>query len=755
MKFDSFELDPQAYVLRNAGHAVKLERIPMELLLLLASSRGRLLTREEIVAHIWGKDRFLDSESAVNTAMRKLRNALGEDPEHPKYIETVPRRGYRFIADVADLPHHPSTPNGSPSGRNGSITAPNGSAGVANGSAGAATTRVATQDAELAIAPGPLPKLHEMNGYEATVPVHSPSRRRRLKWALPVAGVAVLLLIALAVWIRRPRLPVVTNAVQITNDSKAKLTMNLPVTDGVRLYFVEGTPWTTGSGIAQQSIVGGETTWITTSLEKILAIDDISPDRSKLLVAAGAATNPDAASEIWVQPLPAGAPYRVGEILASTSCWTPDGKHILFAYRRVITIAKEDGSDGRPLASVSGIVRALRFSPDGKRIRFYLIQPQGDSTSLWEMDANGGNLHPLLPNWKGSEDQCCGSWSPDGNYYYFEAGRGTRQSIWALPERRSILYTADRVSLRLTSGPISFGAPVPSLDGKRLFVVGNQPRVELFRFNQQTHEFDPYLKGISGGSVDFSRDGKWITYVSYPDMSLWRSRPDGSEKMQLTFPPVRAYGARWSPDGSRIAFGDVQFHRPWKISVIPSSGGGSPELPVEASSDAAETDPTWTPDGKSIIFARSESAGEGKGMIYRLDLSSGKIFPIPGSQGFRSPRLSPDGRYICAFTDDGTKLMLFDASTNHWSSLATGELGMNEWSHDGKYVYVKENRSGASELVRVRIKDHVLEPIASLKDFPQLVDAFAAWFGLTPDDSPLLMRDRSIQEIYALDLRFR
>jgi DNA-binding winged helix-turn-helix (wHTH) protein/predicted ATPase len=104
MKFGSFELDPQAYELKNAGQAVKLERIPMELLLLLTARQGKLITREEIAGYIWGKDHFLDSESAINTAIRKLRIALGEDPEHPRFIETVPRKGYRFLGsvDIAD-----------------------------------------------------------------------------------------------------------------------------------------------------------------------------------------------------------------------------------------------------------------------------------------------------------------------------------------------------------------------------------------------------------------------------------------------------------------------------------------------------------------------------------------------------------------------------------------------------------------------------------------------------------------------------
>jgi len=176
----------------------------------------------------------------------------------------------------------------------------------------------------------------------------------------------------------------------------------------------------------------------------------------------------------------------------------------------------------------------------------------------------------------------------------------------------------------------------------------------------------------------------------------------------------------------------------------------SPELLVKEGGQEPEDDPTWTPDGKSIVFARSDGR---QFAIYRLDFNTRKMSPIP--EGLFSPRVSPDGRHVCALTYPDTKLMLFDTSTNHWSSLVEGKLlGYNEWSHDGKYVYMREAREGAGEIVRIRIKDRVLEQVVSLKDFPQLGDIFAAWIGPTLDDSPLLMRDRSVQEIYALELRF-
>jgi hypothetical protein len=101
-------------------------------------------------------------------------------------------------------------------------------------------------------------------------------------------------------------------------------------------------------------------------------------------------------------------------------------------------------------------------------------------------------------------------------------------------------------------------------------------------------------------------------------------------------------------------------------------------------------------------------------------------------------------------------MRLFDTNTGKWSTLAEGSnLGFNEWSNNGKYLYMRRNHEGAKEVVRVRTKDRVLERVLSLKGIPQSSsDVFTWWIGLTPDDGLLLMRDRSVQEIYALDLIF-
>jgi DNA-binding winged helix-turn-helix (wHTH) protein len=101
-RFADFELDRNVYELRRNAHPLKLERIPLDLLFLLIEKRGQLVTREEILERLWGKGVFFDVDNAINTAVRKLRRALGDNPESPRFVLTVPSKGYRFIADLCE-----------------------------------------------------------------------------------------------------------------------------------------------------------------------------------------------------------------------------------------------------------------------------------------------------------------------------------------------------------------------------------------------------------------------------------------------------------------------------------------------------------------------------------------------------------------------------------------------------------------------------------------------------------------------------
>ncbi len=105
VKFAEFELDSGRYELRRGNRVLKLEKIPMELLTLLVEGNGQLVSRDEIVEKIWGKDVFLDTEHGINTAIRKIRHVLGDDPEQPRFVQTVTGKGYRFIASATSIEH--------------------------------------------------------------------------------------------------------------------------------------------------------------------------------------------------------------------------------------------------------------------------------------------------------------------------------------------------------------------------------------------------------------------------------------------------------------------------------------------------------------------------------------------------------------------------------------------------------------------------------------------------------------------------
>jgi Tol biopolymer transport system component len=356
----------------------------------------------------------------------------------------------------------------------------------------------------------------------------------------------------------------------------------------------------------------------------------------------------------------------------------------------------------------------------------------------------------LLEGWNKPAAECCGNWTADGNYYVFQSARNGSASIWALREVAGILRKRVGEPVLLTAGPINYLSPVPSLDGKKLFVIGRLARGELVRYDMKVGQFVPYLSGISAEGVSFSSDGKWVTYTTFPERTLWRMRTDGSDRLQLTFSPLQTNSPYWSPDGKSIAFMGTEPGKSWQVYRVPAEGGIPRMLSPQ---DRSHGDPYWSPDGLSLAFgALPWAEPDHAGGIFILDLKTNQLSKVAGSERMFAPRWSPDGRYINAQTCDVLHLTLFDFKTQKWQQL-TGELaiGYPNWSRDGKYIYYDAGFGDQAGFYRVRVSDRKVERIADLKDIRR-TGSLDVWAGLAPDDSPLLLRDTSTQEIYALDI---
>ncbi len=442
----------------------------------------------------------------------------------------------------------------------------------------------------------------------------------------------------------------------------------------------------------------------------------------------------------------------------------PDGEHIIYPNGESLYVVGRDGSDPHRFVTVPGIPFGLTWSPDGNRLRFGLYDPKKlrtESSTLWEVSADGMDAHPSLPGWSHSTftaggvwtpkvDSNGGVWTPDGKYFVFTAGSGSGNALWALCEKRSLFQRCPSGPVQLTTGPLSFDSPVFSRDGKKAFALGTVKRVELVRYDSKSRQFASYLGGISADEVSYSKDGQWVAYTLVPEQTLWRSRLDGSERLQLTFPPLRAGVPRWSPDGMRISFQGAPAGRPDKIYIV-SAGGGRPQQVTTG--DRNDHDASWSPDGYSLIFGGCtvfmDSPPDAL-TIDQIDLRTNKVVSLPGSHALQVPQWSPSGRYVTAMTGDWQKLMLFDFTTQKWTELVTSLLKWHYWSHDEKYYYFINPDSDTVK--RVRISDHEVELVMKLKDVGRVGwGNYGAWFGLTPDDSLLTLRGVGTTDIYALD----
>ncbi|HXH48017.1 MAG TPA: protein kinase [Terriglobia bacterium] len=571
-----------------------------------------------------------------------------------------------------------------------------------------------------------------------------------LTWRRVAVACAAVVLLAIAAFFLRPTVPPpkILEYSQLTNDGREK--GPAMVTDGVRIYFTEklGENVT----IMQVPVAGGDVVPLSMPLSNP-QVWDISPDKAFLLVSApyGAGGGPKGkGGPMWAVSVTGASPRRLGDLIGRWGTWSPDGQKIAYLTGTDLYIAKADGTEPRKLVTAPGGPWWLHWSPDGTRLRFTVMRDnEMHNIAIYEVSGDGSNLHPFLAEWfKPPAGGCCGTWTRDGTYYLFTLERGGWNGIWAYREKTSFFQKADRGPFQLGSG---FGLnPLPGTDVKTFFAKVLHMREEVVRCDLKSGHFLSYLPDIHADSFDFSSDGEWIAYVT-DDAVLFRSKLDGSQRLPLTAAPTNVWYSRWSPDGKQIALVGKEAGKAPKIWIVSKDGGPVQKL---TTLQDAEGHPDWAPNGSSLIFTSKPGpeAPQSSGTIMVIDLATRKPTTIPGSQGFNSPRWSPDGRYLAALTVDYKELGLFDFSTRAWRKLAgdpAGDFSYPTWSKDGRSIYFVNLAPKARVVLKVGLNGRAPERVASLDELWKPLVPEIDGMALAPDGSLALAVSGNSQEIYS------
>jgi len=703
LQFGLFEADLATGELRRSGVKVRLQSQPFKVLEALLEHPGAVVSRESLQQLLWGTDTTVDFDHSLGIAVNKLRDALGDSAENPRFVETLAKRGYRFIAPVKHL-------------------------------------AAAVPPEPFLVAP--------------VSPLKPTASQRIVPWQWVSIAFAVLslllgLLLGLRPVSRKPfAISQITYSGNVLGNDTELESFSSSAEDGTRLYFSHmenGTPV-----LAVALAANGEISHFQLPSEiGAPLIGSLSQDGSKLIVHGHLQAAPE--QPLWIVPTLGGSSRRVPNVLAHDATWMPDGQGLLIANGNDLTEVGADGSDPHKLITVPGLAFWLRWSPDGRHLRFTLRDAGRQTSELWEVAADGTHLHPLLPDWNHPAAECCGNWTSDGADFVFESWRNGHSQIWVL--RKRPWPFSEREPRPITSGPLDYEAPSTSPGSHRIYFIGVNPQFELFQAVPHSPAFTTLDQNLNSASlVQYSPDGQWVAWLNASDGSLWRSRTNGSERIELTTPPLRLFSMKWSPDDKRLALMAEEPGKPWKLYLIDAEGGNPKPLLNE---ERNEADPNWSSDGQTLLFGRlpdrMDSERKPKA-IYLLDVDTHKVTEVPGSVGLFSPRLSPDGRSILAIRLDQHALLLYDRAQQRWTTLTTHGVGDPFWSHDGRFVYFQDFLEAGKPIYRIAVPGGQAVQVATIADLHPIAAIDYRLIGLATGDLPIVSARTSTVNLYSVDL---
>jgi Tol biopolymer transport system component/DNA-binding winged helix-turn-helix (wHTH) protein len=585
LRFGVFELDCRAGELRKSGVLVHLPPQPFNVLALLASHSGQIVTRESIRRQIWGDETYVDFERGLNQCVSQIRTALGDDAEAPRYVETLARRGYRFLGPVERIDPASSAAGGEEFAGGG--------------------TRPA-------------------------------SSRRRVMVAVPWALAGLLagaLISGLAVWRfvapapeSSMRFSAVTNFAGVQADPALS-------PDGRSVAFVSNRdgPYDIYVGL----VSGGNLVKLTDD-PNYKARPCWSPDGTQI---AYARLNQSGIWDIWEVPALGGTPRRL-ILNAIDPAWSPDGQTP--AYENSVTgtlwVSDLSSQNSRVVATSedpSHRYAQPRFSPDGRKLAF-VDRAYGAYGDLEVADLASGKLRQLTPD---DALLLSPAWSPDGRSIYFTSGRGGTMNVWKIA-------AAGGKQQQITIGQGDDAELDVSPDGKRIVFSTFRERMSIAQMDLETKPGQPNLKQLTTDPARsqlapaYSPDGKHLAYFSalkgIEGEGIWVANVDGSNPVEVVQDKrtIDNVFPRWTPDSKSLVY--VSFTPQEALCRRISISGGAPQTLVKNIEGPFDVGP----EGRLIY--------EGpKGQVMAFDPENNKtvtLGTIPASHQFGELRWAPDGR---------------------------------------------------------------------------------------------------------------
>jgi Tol biopolymer transport system component/DNA-binding winged helix-turn-helix (wHTH) protein len=638
IRFDAFEFDFQVGELRKEGQRVKLQDQPSRVLFRLLQRPGEVVTREELRQELWPADTYVDFDHGLNSAVARLRETLQDSADKPRFVETISKRGYRFIATV----------------QNSEPTVP-------------APDRIPPKASHAVI----------------KIPV---SRRF---WAASVFLVTSFC--AVAIW-----------AMYRPDTDKQLTKIEVVPLIGLRGFQATPALSPDGNLVAFRQSDGGHNAGIYVAVvggDKSIQLSSNpgdccpawSPDGRQIAFSRYS----DKVLSILTVPALGGSEHRVyqgPDSMGGGLSWSPDGSLLAFPESRSedptrswISLLSLADASTRQISSppVGSLDRNPMFSPDGRELAFIRSTVAGVTNDVFVMPANGGRAKRLT--FDNRPIMGSPAWTADSREIVFSSDRGAATGLWRV--------CATGCSPRPVAGPVG-EAKWPSIPANGVSSLVYEQGLSTFniwhlRLKDAKHHEKPASPLISekGDKMrpELSPDGKKIAFESnrLGFWDIWTCDVEGTGCDQITSLHGTAGRARWSPDGHRIAF---EFHPKERSEIyLVEVPGGVPHL-VPTIPGADNLSPSWSRDGKSLYFASKRGAEPFQ--IWKMPLQGGSPIQLTKHGGI-SPQESPDGRYLyyCKYEQGGLWRMPLEGSDETEVLKDVGGGGWPDWalSSDGIY----------------------------------------------------------------------